>query len=142
MPDDAALLSLELPSRPEAPGAARKALTALNGSLHLLSSARLADVQLLVSELVTNAVMHAGSPDRTVRLAVLATEDVVRVEVSDQGDGFMPSPRAGSEPTAGGWGLPIVDAIAHRWGVESADETTVWFEVDRPQAANPSRRAG
>ena len=136
MPDDAALLTLELPSRPEAPSAARKALTALNGSLHLLSSSRLRDVQLLVSEIVTNAVVH-GPETSVIGLAVLATDDVVRVEISDRGAGFL-RPADGdigkSEPTSGGWGLPIIDAIAHNWGVEQADETTVWFEVDRPRA--------
>jgi hypothetical protein len=42
MPHDAALLTLELPDRLEAAGSARKALTALNGSLHLVSEARAA----------------------------------------------------------------------------------------------------
>jgi anti-sigma regulatory factor (Ser/Thr protein kinase) len=134
MADDAALLTLELPSRPEAPAAARKALTALNGSLHLLSSRRLFDVQLLVSEIVTNAVRHADA-DGTVGLAVLATDEMVRVEISDGGQGFTrPEAVRKREPTAGGWGLPIVDALAQRWGVEHGDGTTVWFEVDRPQA--------
>jgi anti-sigma regulatory factor (Ser/Thr protein kinase) len=131
---------LELPSRAQAPAAARKALTALNGSLHLLSSVRLADVQLLVSELVTNAVRHANSPESLVGLSVLATEDVVRVEVSDGGRGFTPEPGATlreHDATAGGWGLPIVEAIAQRWGVEHGDGTTVWFEVDRPQSEAP-----
>jgi anti-sigma regulatory factor (Ser/Thr protein kinase) len=133
MPDDAALLTLDLPSRPEAPSAARKALTALNGSLHLLSSSRLLDVQLLVSEIVTNAVVHAPAAE-SIGLAVLATEDVVRVEISDRGGGFTPPAEIGKrEPTAGGWGLPIIDSIAERWGVERSDGTTVWFEVDRPQ---------
>jgi anti-sigma regulatory factor (Ser/Thr protein kinase) len=133
MPDDAALLTLDLPSRPEAPSAARKALTALNGSLHLLSSSRLVDVQLLVSEIVTNAVVHAPAED-TIVLAVLATEDVVRVEISDRGGGFTPPDEIGKrEPTSGGWGLPIIDAVAQRWGVDHTDGTTVWFEVDRPR---------
>jgi anti-sigma regulatory factor (Ser/Thr protein kinase) len=135
MAEDAALLTLELPSRREAPAAARKALTALNGSLHLLSSGRLRDVQLLVSELVTNAVRHSGIEGDTVGLAVLATDEVVRVEVSDAGAGFARPGRFASGGTeAGGWGLPIVDALAQRWGVERGRGTTVWFEVDRPQA--------
>jgi hypothetical protein len=59
---DDALLKLDLPDRTEAPSAARKALTALNGSLHLISEERLRDAQLLVSELVANAVRHGGQP--------------------------------------------------------------------------------
>jgi anti-sigma regulatory factor (Ser/Thr protein kinase) len=133
MPEDAALLTLELPSRPEAPSAARKALTALNGNLHLLSTSRLRDVQLLVSEIVTNAVIHGPDTD-SIGLAVLATDEMVRVEISDRGGGFTPPPELGKrEPASGGWGLPIVDAIAQRWGVEQAGGTTVWFEVDRPR---------
>jgi anti-sigma regulatory factor (Ser/Thr protein kinase) len=134
MPEDAALLTLELPSRPEAPSAARKALTALNGNLHLLSSSRLRDVQLLVSEIVTNAVVHGPASD-TIGLAVLATDEIVRVEISDRGGGFTPPEEVGKrEPTSGGWGLPIIDAIAERWGVDGTSGSTVWFEVDRPRA--------
>jgi anti-sigma regulatory factor (Ser/Thr protein kinase) len=134
MPEDAALLTLELPSRSEAPSAARKALTALNGNLHLLSTSRLRDVQLLVSEIVTNAVIH-GPDTESIGLAVLATDEMVRVEISDRGNGFTPPSEIGKhEPTSGGWGLPIIDAIAQRWGVEQAGGTTVWFEVDRPRA--------
>lgn len=135
MAEDAALLTLDLPSRPEAPAAARKALTSLNGSLHLLSTNRLRDVQLLVSEIVTNAIRHGGAETDTVALAVLATDEMVRVEISDAGQGFLrPDPLDGREPTSGGWGLPIIDALAQRWGVEHGKGTTVWFEVDRPQA--------
>jgi anti-sigma regulatory factor (Ser/Thr protein kinase) len=61
--DETALLTLELPPRREAPAAARKALTSLNGALHLVSDARLRDAQLMVSELVANAVLHG---DRAV----------------------------------------------------------------------------
>lgn len=56
------MLSLELPSRAEAASAARKALSSLSGALHLISSERLADAQLLVTELVTNAVRYGSEP--------------------------------------------------------------------------------
>src|SRR6185295_1422995 len=97
--DDEALLSLDLPSRPEAPAAARKALTALNGALHLISSERLRDAQLLVSEIVANAVRH-GSPDaEIVGIRVRATEAVMRVEVTDPGQGFDPVTTRGHSST-------------------------------------------
>jgi anti-sigma regulatory factor (Ser/Thr protein kinase) len=136
--DDEALLSLELPSRPEAPAAARKALTSLNGALHLISSERLRDAQLLVSEVVANAVRH-GSPDaELVGVRVRATEAVMRVEVTDAGHGFDPARTPGhSLDGSGGWGLEIVAALAHRWGVEREAATTVWFEISRPQRAEP-----
>jgi anti-sigma regulatory factor (Ser/Thr protein kinase) len=135
MPDDAAVLTLELPSRPEAAGAARKALTALNGNLHLVSAATLVDIQLAVSELVTNAYRHGPAGNVALRMAVLATDDVVRVEIGDLGDGFDPRTLERLPITAGrGKGLKIVGALADRWGVERDTGTTVWFEVDRPRA--------
>src|SRR3954447_10062574 len=59
MLDDDALFRLRLPRRPESVSAARKALAALNGDLHLVSQGRLRDVQLMTSELVTNAIRHS-----------------------------------------------------------------------------------
>jgi anti-sigma regulatory factor (Ser/Thr protein kinase) len=136
--DDEALLSLDLPSRPEAPAAARKALTSLNGALHLISGERLRDAQLLISEIVANAVRH-GSPDpEIVGIRVRATEAVMRVEVTDSGQGFDPARTPGhSLDGSGGWGLEIVAALAHRWGVEQQSATTVWFEIRRPQHDEP-----
>jgi anti-sigma regulatory factor (Ser/Thr protein kinase) len=132
--DDGALLSLVLPDRDQAPAAARKALTALNGSLHLVSETRLRDAQLLVSELVTNAVRHGGHASRKVNMTVYAMPDLMRVEVTDEGEGFDPSrlPKPSSDRT-GGWGLAIVAAVAHRWGIDHERGTTVWFEIDRPR---------
>ena len=136
--EDEALLSLDLPSRAEAPAAARKALTSLNGALHLISSERLRDAQLLVTEVVANAVRH-GSPDaQAVEIRVRATEEVMRVEVTDPGRGFDPAKTPGHAlDGSGGWGLEIVAALAHRWGVEQAAGTTVWFEINRPQRDEP-----
>ena len=136
--DDGAVLTLELPDLPEAAGAARKALTALNGSLHLISEARLRDVQLLVSELVANAFRHARSQGEPLHLAVLATDAVLRVEIRDAGPGFDPAVVDPAPIEAGrGKGLQIVRALAPRWGVEQGDGTTVWFEIDRPQRGRP-----
>jgi anti-sigma regulatory factor (Ser/Thr protein kinase) len=138
MTDDAAVMSLELPDRPQAAAAARKALTVLNGNLHLISAARLQDVQLLVSELVANAYRHAQPRGESLHLAVLATDDVLRVEVRDAGRGFDPAAVADVPLTTGrGKGLRIVAALTDRWGVETGDGTTVWFEVDRPRRREP-----
>ena len=133
MDDDAALLTLELPGRTEAPAAARQALTALNGSLHLVSEERLRDMQLVVSELVTNAHRHGGGRTAPIQLSVLATDEVLRVEIRDPGSGFDPEVgRAPSGSGERGWGLVITERLAHRWGVERGEGTTVWFEIDRP----------
>lgn len=133
MSGEGALLRLDLPDRAAAPAAARKALTALNGSLHLVSEARLRDAQLIMTEVVANAVRHGGTDGAAVRVEVRATPKVMRVEVSDDGHGFDPHAiRPPSPARGGGWGLRIVAALAHRWGVERGARTTVWFEIDRP----------
>ena len=128
-----AVLTFRLPSRDEAPGAARRALSALNGDLHLVSEARLRDAQLLLTELVANAVLHGGDD---VAMVVRVSAETMRVEVSNQGAGFaldeLPGP---STERAGGWGLRIVELVSHRWGVErDGNDVRVWFEVDRPAA--------
>jgi anti-sigma regulatory factor (Ser/Thr protein kinase) len=137
-PAGGAVLTLELPNQAEAVGAARNALTSLNGNLHLVSAERLRDVQLLTSELVANAHRHGGLLDASVHVSVLATDDLLRVEVRDLGDGFDPAslrPPAGT--AAGGWGLHLVGILASRWGVARGSGTTVWFEVDRPSRERP-----
>jgi DNA-binding NarL/FixJ family response regulator len=89
-------------------------------------------VNLLVSELVTNSVLHANSaPD----VAVLLKPDVVRIEVTDE-SGALPTVRGASEEAISGRGLALVESLASRWGVEVADVgKTVWFEVERPDSA-------
>ena len=85
-------------------------------------------VQLLVSELVTNAVMHAGSQ---ADVAVILRRDVVRIEVGDRSSDV---PRAGRvDPDArSGRGLWLVEQMSSAWGVEEiADGKVVWFEVPR-----------
>jgi anti-sigma regulatory factor (Ser/Thr protein kinase) len=140
MGEDTALLTLELPRKAEAPAAARKALTSLNGSLHLVSEARLHDAQLLVTELVTNALRHGGADEHRLALEVTATPEVLHVSVTDGGEGFDPEGLAEpSSDRSGGWGLHIVAAVAQRWGVERDDDTRVWFEIDRPQRATRAR---
>jgi anti-sigma regulatory factor (Ser/Thr protein kinase) len=135
--EEQAILNLSLPARPEAASAARQALAALNGSLHLVSAPRLADAQLLITELVTNAVRHAAA--EAVDLAAYADAATLRVVVANAGGAFEHEGVADPSPErAGGWGLRIVAALAHRWGVRAqGDQVEVWFEVDRPQREAP-----
>jgi anti-sigma regulatory factor (Ser/Thr protein kinase) len=98
------------------------------------------NAQLLVSELVTNSVRHAGLPEEaSIEFSVRASAEVLMVEVADAGRGFDhtagPRPRAvGGLPEPSGWGLFLVDRISDRWGaVEMDGETRVWFEL-RPGA--------
>lgn len=122
------LLSRSFTADRTAPGAARHALDELNDHI---DPAVKEDVRLLVSEVVTNSVIHA-QPDSPgeVALDVWASEDVVRVAITDRGPGFV----AGELPPGGegsGWGLMMVERLAHRWGVELDDGTEVWFEFQQ-----------
>jgi anti-sigma regulatory factor (Ser/Thr protein kinase) len=117
---------------------ARKALTSLNGSLHLISEEGLRDAQLLVSELISNAIGHSGPVDTPFHLRVRATPQSMRVDVVDAGSGFDPDAvMAPARGRGGGWGLHIVSSLAHRWGVERGRQTAVWFEIDRPRSDTP-----
>jgi anti-sigma regulatory factor (Ser/Thr protein kinase) len=112
-------------SRPEAVAAARRAL---DGFDELLELGVFYDASLCVSELVTNAIIHAeAEPDEELRLDVALDERTLRVTVTDPGNGFdPPTPTAGDES---GWGLYIVDRLSRNWGVERAGGTRVWFEM-------------
>lgn len=112
-------------SRPEAVAAARRAL---DGYERLLDLSVFYDASLCVSELVTNAVLHAdaGSDDE-LELVVSIDEGWLTVAVLDSGSGF--SRRAVSPGDESGWGLFIVDRLSDRWGVEHDARTRVWFEM-------------
>ena len=86
-------------------------------------------VELLTSELVTNAIIHARSaPQLLVSLAA----GVVRIEVCDD-DARPPTRRAPDVESASGRGIAIVAALATDWGVDQFpdDGKKVWFEVRR-----------
>src|SRR5215213_4058960 len=122
-------IELKLIPEPEAISEARHALDQL---ADLLQSERLEDVRLVVSELVTNSVLHAGlSPDEQIWLSVKASAKSVRGRVCDPGPGFrMPSKLGPRSDFSGGWGLPIVDRLSDRWGVDRNSYACVWFEID------------
>jgi anti-sigma regulatory factor (Ser/Thr protein kinase) len=86
-------------------------------------------LRLLVSELVTNAVRHGDGSEPVELHATWNSE--VRIEVSDHGDGFTPTPRIGALDEPGGFGLYLVGQLADRWGVETDAGTTVWFVLRR-----------
>jgi hypothetical protein len=114
---DRARLRLQLAPDVHAPAAARRALR------ELPLGERTDDVLLLASELVTNAVRHAGlRPDQAIELVAACDAGVAHVEVRDRGPGFDLDPQAGH-------GLKIVDSMTPRWGVEHDGATRVWFEL-------------
>jgi serine/threonine-protein kinase RsbW len=120
---------VELKGGPNAPAEARGVLRdGLRGRVppHVLE-----DAGLLVSELVTNSVMHGrvGSAAR-LGLRIHLDEGVVRIEVRDEGRGFAAAGVDAEPDGPGGYGLFLVTQIADAWGIaESGDPTTVWFEL-------------
>jgi integral membrane sensor domain MASE1/anti-sigma regulatory factor (Ser/Thr protein kinase) len=122
-------IAVELETGPDCPADARAALSPLESAL---AAGVYSDLRLLVSELVTNSVRHARlRPGDEIRLRVEVAARVLRVEVSDPGEGFGATI---PEPTArglGGWGLFLTERLADRWGVDrQSGWTTVWLERD------------
>ena len=90
------------------------------------------DASLLVTELVTNAVLHASS---VVQVTVRRRGDTVRVEVSDAGAGVLRRPAPNLAATHGR-GLLLVESVAAEWGATfDGDVKTVWFELRSARAA-------
>lgn len=108
---------------PAAAGEVRRAATSCFEDL--LSADRLDDVLLVVSELVTNAVLH-GHGDIDVRMT--CDTRTVRGAVTDAGRGFDGRPRRPDPRRIGGHGLHIVGRVAEQWGL-SEGTTSVWFEI-------------
>ncbi len=86
---------------------------------------------LLVSEVVSNAVLHSSGPDEErIGFSASASEDAVTVSVTDAGEGFTPGEQCTGRPD-GGFGLQILECAASRWGVDCEGQTRVWFELSR-----------
>lgn len=121
---------IRVPAADTAPRAARQSIAELS---QILEPHVFQNLELLVSELVTNSVRHADvNDDSDVTLKVRISPDTVSIEVIDPGAGFVaptsPRPRQGE----GGYGLYLVDQLARRWGVDRLDQgTRVWFDLAR-----------
>ncbi|MET0512300.1 MAG: ATP-binding protein [Thermoleophilaceae bacterium] len=117
-----------LAAGPEAPRAARRAVEFLAGYLDddLLETSR-----LVVTELVTNSLRHASlTQDQRIELSVSLRRECLRIEVTDDGPGFVPhTPELGPEQRSG-WGLWLVDQLSDRWEVDRP-HSTIWCELDR-----------
>ena len=116
----------KLPPDPSSVPAARRFTT--DAIIDLGAEESAGEAQLLVSELATNAVIHARSP---IRLTVLREGDCLRVEVRDD-DPQVPRIPERMPPVSatGGRGILLVDAMATDWGVNSNEKgKTIWFEL-------------
>jgi anti-sigma regulatory factor (Ser/Thr protein kinase) len=118
---------LRLPPEPASAGAARRFVADVLKSC----SIDLELVSLLVSELVSNVVLHAHTP---FEIEVRARGEHIRVSVSD-GSPVMPSVKQYAPDSVTGRGLTMIDLTAERWGIdENAHGKAVWFEVPLGEA--------
>ena len=120
-----------LPAAERSPGLARRV------ARDALTSWQLTDltdtVLLLISELVTNAVLHARSGGMGLALHLTCDGTWLRIEVHDS-DLRVPEPRKPATLDESGFGFVIVNALADRWGVVgTAAGKAVWAELDTRQ---------
>jgi anti-sigma regulatory factor (Ser/Thr protein kinase) len=95
-----------------------------------LAEAVVDDLRLLVSELVTNCVLHGGAGEEaeiTVRSRL--RDDALHTEVCHDGPGFEVPAEDPDLGTPGGLGLFLVEQMASAWGIGEECETCVWFEL-------------
>jgi anti-sigma regulatory factor (Ser/Thr protein kinase) len=120
-------MTLRLEGNQEAAAQARHALGRLRSDI---DPPLMETLRLLVTELVTNSVKHAGAD--SVVLRVLVGRTAVWTEVADEGPGFDPADTEPPGQQRPGWGLFLVERLADRWGVNHAGPSTkVWFELRR-----------
>jgi len=117
--------------QPEGPAQARRIIAEELASR--LPERILDEVKLMVSELVTNGIVHGAPADDDPLMLDLVVNGHARDQghvwcrVLDHGRGF--ANRVRPEAPCGGWGLQVVEQLSDRWGMQSSPQRTeVWFE--------------
>jgi len=114
-------------------GAPRQARNSVLSRLEgRVSDADALDAALIVSELVTNSVVHAKvAADRAVTVELTTFEDRLRITVVDSGGPSEPRMLVPDLAGSGGFGLFIVDALAGAWGLarDCVGTTSVWCDL-------------
>ena len=126
-------VTFEIPAGRRAAVTARRALAATLDSWDLHD--RPADAELIVSELISNAVMHAAGAS-TYELRISRNDTGLGIGVTDQ-SATKPTIRSPADGQPGGRGLRIVAALATTWGYEPTTHGQhVWGQL----GSSPSRR--
>ncbi|KAB8164611.1 ATP-binding protein [Streptomyces sp. 3MP-14] len=130
-PDDPSLAEVLLPSEPPSAGRARRLTRSQLGARWLLPEELTEHAVLLVSELVGNAVQHAGAAEFGLRIR--RRRGWVRVEVRDPSRALPALLPVREMEVISGRGLFLVDTLADRWGVDLLPHgKSVWFEMRTP----------
>lgn len=127
---EAPLLQRRFPAEAASVPAARHALEELAGHHPQLDWDAVA---LMVSELVTNCVVHGHDRRREQWFELIVTERVanrLRFCVADPGPPFVARRRDAAPEAESGRGLFLVDSLADRWGVARTGRASIWFERD------------
>jgi anti-sigma regulatory factor (Ser/Thr protein kinase) len=121
----------EIPGGVDAACTARESLTDTFGGA--LPDETMHDLHLLTTELVTNAVLHAGASESdAIELQVAPASNSLRVSVTDPGrTDETPHVEKLDWEVPGGMGLYLVEQISSRWGVDRLGDGAhrVWFEL-------------
>jgi len=127
---DGALAHVVLPADRSAPTSARTLLGLCLGAL--LEARVLTDAQLLISELVTNSLLHGGLGERdSIVVGVRLHLETLRLEVHNRGTHGTVAHRGGDADRSHGFGLEIIATLGERWGVQRGEDTCVWVELAR-----------
>jgi anti-sigma regulatory factor (Ser/Thr protein kinase) len=123
-------VSLRIRGGLDAPHEARRCV---RSALHAGLAGRTAsDAALIVSELVTNSVLHASvGPDEALTVELTTLEDRLRITVIDSGSRLEPRLAPPNAESPGGFGLLVVDELCTTWGVvrDAIGTTRVWCEL-------------
>jgi anti-sigma regulatory factor (Ser/Thr protein kinase) len=113
------------------PGSIREARVWLSTlAADLVDGSKRPDLELVITEVVTNAVRH-GAATGALLLAATPKPEFLCVQVTDEGPGFVPRPGAMASDANGGFGLFLVERLTRRWGMTRENHRTrVWFEFD------------
>ena len=137
-PDSQRSISMRIPSGDDAPTRARMSVSSqLEARIPATTAS---DAAPLVSELVTNSVVHANvGRCRALTVEVTTLDERPRIAVTDPGSRLKPSRLPPDPETAGGLGLLLVDDLCEAWGVwQDLGPTCVWCKLLLDQS-RPSR---
>jgi anti-sigma regulatory factor (Ser/Thr protein kinase) len=131
-------ISMRIRGGADAPSRARRSVLSQLGSQ--VGQTTASDVALVVSELVSNSVVHADvGPRRTLTLELMELDDRVRISVIDPGSRLEPRILPPDHERVGGAGLFIVSELSEAWGVarDAKEGTRVWCDIllDRSRQA-------
>lgn len=111
-------MMLRVKATKSAPQISRSKLTEIRDQIE----SRFDDVALVISELVSNSVRHAGSSGE-IAVRINIDQALIHIEVTDSGAGFDP------DQPRDGMGLDIVESLSEDWGIEMNGSCTVWADL-------------